>query len=65
MEAKSENNCHCVIDKPESVNLKIPTIIIIDIIKNMNISHGYSIIYFEIFTIHKRINIIILNYPNI
>ena len=31
-----ENNCHSVIDKPESVSLvKPPTIIIIDMIQNM------------------------------
>ena len=34
---KPENNCHSVIDKPESVNLvNPPTIIIIEIIKNID-----------------------------
>ena len=37
---KPENNCHCVIDKPESVNLvKPPTTIIAEIIQNILISH--------------------------
>ena len=37
---KPVNNCHLVMDKPESVNLvKPPTMIMADIIQNILISH--------------------------